>query len=146
MINLKKAIIVLTTIILIISTYLFSKTNGLVDGVLDEFVSLHMSGDSDDNVCIEIGLILYMPYIFNIFTIKKRIYTWEYIVENLIILLQFLMLIAIEGGSVIKTIKLGNCPLLCWTISYILLFLEVNIFFIYERIKIHTKLPTNNNL
>lgn len=138
MINSRKIIILCTTIILIICSYLFSKTNGLVDGALDEFVSLHMSGDSDDNVCIEIGLILFIPYIFSIFTIKRKIYILEYIFENTIILLQFLMLIAIEGGSVIKTIKLGNCPLLFWVISYILLFLEVNIFFIYERIKIHT--------
>lgn len=138
MINSRKIIILCTTIILIICSYLFSKTNGLIDGALDEFVSLHMSGDSDDNVCIEIGLILFIPYIFSIFTIKRKIYILEYIFENTIILLQFLMLIAIEGGSVIKTIKLGNCPLLFWFISYILLFLEVNIFFIYERIKIHT--------
>ena len=138
MINSRKIIILCTTIILIICSYLFSKTNGLIDGALDEFVSLHMSGDSDDNVCIEIGLILFIPYIFSIFTIKRKIYILEYIFENTIILLQFLMLIAIEGGSVIKTIKLGNCPLLFWVISYILLFLEVNIFFIYERIKIHT--------
>lgn len=46
---------------------------------------------------------------------------------------QFISLLAIESGSILKTILRGNFILLIWFILYILVFVEINFFYFYER-------------
>ncbi|MCR5317384.1 MAG: hypothetical protein K6E22_04075 [Treponema sp.] len=133
MINTKKIILICTAIILIICSKLFSKTQGLVYPSGEGFVTESMSCDSDDNICIEGGAILFIPFFVFCFTIIKKIYIFEFILGNIVLLFQLCLIIAIDGGSIVKTIILGNIPLLGWTISYILLIAELHGFFIYEH-------------
>ena len=129
----KKLIMILTVIAIIACSYLFSKTKGLAYPTGDGFVSQSMSCDSDDDVCIQIGKILFIPFLIFAFTIKRKIYIWEFILGNVILFFQLVVLMLIEGGSIFKTIMLGNIPLLCWLVSYISLFIELYCFFMRER-------------
>ena len=140
MINSKKIVIIFTAFLLIICSHFFSKTKGLTYSTGDGFVSESMSCDSDDDFNIEMGKIIFIPFIIFCFTIKRKIYVWEFIIGNLILFLQLFMIIAIEGGSIINTIQTGNFILLFWSISYVALFIELYSFFIFERIN------KNNNL
>ena len=42
-----------------------------------------MTSDSNDNICIESGVIIAIPFLFYILSIKKRIKTFEYIIGNI---------------------------------------------------------------
>lgn len=133
--NNKKIIIALTSCALIICAFLFSKTNGLVeknDAAL--FVKDLLTSGSDDNVCIEISRILFIPFILLIFTIKKQFALWEFLLGNFIFCLQIIFLLSIESGSIISTINQGNLPLVLWLICFIALFIEIYISFFAEKL------------
>ena len=127
----------------ILFSKLYSKTNGLVDANNSEYVSSHMTSDSNDNICIESGVIIAIPFLFYILSIKKRIKTFEYIIGNITLLIQVFLIIAIDGGSIIKTIQIGNTVLFVWCITYCLLCIELHVSFIYEHMTIH---KLNKNL
>ena len=67
--NVKKLIILCTAIILIIFSNLYSKTKGLVDPYSLDYISEHMSVDSDDDLNIEIAKIIFLPFLIFYFTI-----------------------------------------------------------------------------
>ncbi|MBR4823973.1 MAG: hypothetical protein IKS87_06630 [Lachnospiraceae bacterium] len=129
----KKLIIVATALILILCTLLFEKTSGLMDSNGNVITETYMS-HTNDEVCIIIAEYLFLPFIILVFSIKKRIAVWEFVLENLILFFQLFFLIIIEIGSIPKTIAMGNIPLAFWCISYVTLFIEVYAFFIYERV------------
>ena len=129
----KKLIIVATALILILCTILFEKTRGLMDSNGNVITETYMS-HTNDEVCIIIAKYLFLPFIILVFSIKKRIAVWEFVLENLILFFQLFFLIIIEIGSIPKTIAMGNIPLAFWCISYVALFIEVYAFFIYERV------------
>ena len=129
----KKLIIVATALILILCTLLFEKTSGLMDSNGNVITETYMS-HTNDEVCIIIAEYLFLPFIILVFSIKKRIAVWEFVLENLILFFQLFFLIIIEIGSIPKTIAMGNIPLAFWCISYVALFIEVYAFFIYERV------------
>lgn len=131
--NMKKIITIATALMLIICSILFSKTRGLMDSYGNVITETYMSSTNDE-ACIIIAYFLFLPFILLVFTIKKRIAVWEFVLENLILFLQLLFLIIIDIGSIPKTIAMGNIPLLFWCISYVALFIEVYAFFIYERV------------
>ncbi|MBE6361709.1 MAG: hypothetical protein E7059_09705 [Treponema bryantii] len=133
MINIRKMIIIFSTVILIVSGGLFSNTKGLRDASDFGYVSETFSSSSDDNFCIEASTKLFIIFIFFCFTLKKRFAIWEFITGNIVLFLQLFLLIAIESGSLILTIKDGNIPLIVWIASYIFVFIEIYVFFIYEH-------------
>lgn len=133
--NFKKLIIICTAILIVVFSNLFVRTKGLVDQSGNTYVSVYMSSGSDDDVCIEIAEIFFIPFIVFVFTIKRKIFVWEFILGNIILLLQLFSIIIIEVGSITKTIEAGNIPLLLWCISYFCIFVELYAFFIYERVK-----------
>ena len=89
---------------------------------------------TNDEACIQIACLLFQPFVILVFSINKRIAVWEFVLENLILFFQLLLLIIIDVGSIPKTIAMGNISLLFWCISYAALFIEVYAFFIYERV------------
>ena len=133
MINIRKLFILLNVIMVIGCSFLFSLTDGLIDNSTDIFVKNLMSTGSDDNICIEVARFLFFPLLTLSFTIKKRISIWEFLLTNLIMIFQFVLVLAIEAGSILKTIENGNIPLSLWWVSYILLFVEIYVFFFYEH-------------
>lgn len=133
MTNIRKLFILLDVIMIIGCSFLFSFTDGLIDNGTDIFVKNLMSTGNDDNICIEIAKFLFFPLLVLAFTIKKRISIWEFVLTNLIIIFQFVLVLAIEAGSMLKTIENGNIPLSLWWFSYILLFIEIYVFFFYEH-------------
>ena len=133
MINIRKLFILLNVIMVIGCSFLFSLTDGLIDNSTDIFVKNLMITGSDDNICIEVARFLFFPLLTLSFTIKKRISIWEFLLTNLIMIFQFVLVLAIEAGSILKTIENGNIPLSLWWVSYILLFVEIYVFFFYEH-------------
>ena len=133
MINIRKLFILLNVIMVIGCSFLFSLTDGLIDNSTDIFVKNLMSTGSDDNICIEVARFLFFPLLTLSFTIKKRISIWEFLLTTLIMIFQFVLVLAIEAGSILKTIENGNIPLSLWWVSYILLFVEIYVFFFYEH-------------
>ena len=131
MINIRKIIIVFSTIILIISVFLFANTEGLMDSY-GNYVYEYQSSGSNDDICIGISIFIFLPFLFFMFTLKKRIFVIEFILGNILIIFQIILLLLIDVGSILHTIIYGNIPLLIWLISFFALFIELNGFFIYE--------------
>ena len=129
----KKIITIATALMLILCSLLFSNTRGLMDSNGNVITETYMSSTNDE-ACIQIACLLFLPFMLLVFTIKKRIAVWEFVIENLILFFQLLLLIIIDVGSISKTIAMGNIPLAFWCISYAALFIEVYAFFIYERV------------
>ncbi len=134
MINFKKIIICLSVCILIGLSMLFSHTEGLMEVSGEYYVKELLSGGSDDNICIEFSKLLFIPFFVYVFRLRNKISLWEFLLGNVILLIQFVLLLSIESGSILMTVQDGNVTLLLWLICYISLFLELNSFFVYERI------------
>ena len=134
MINLKRIIICATACSLIVLSMLFSLTEGLIDVSGEYNVKELLSGGSDDNICIEFSKLLLMPFFVYLFRLRNKISVWEFLLGNVILVIQFVLLLAIESGSMLTTMRCGNVILLLWLLSYISLLVELNSFFVYERI------------
>ena len=63
----------------------------------------------------------------------RKFSKFDLIIGNATVFFQFISLLAIESGSILKTILRGNFILLIWFILYILVFVEINFFYFYER-------------
>lgn len=130
--SVRKLILLCTVLGLIICTFLFDNTEGLIDSN-NNYVYDYMSSGSNDNLCINLAIIIFLPYCLFLFTLKKHIMVYEFCICNLSLLLQVIMLSLIDVGSIMNTIKNGNIPLLFWCLCCLLIFLELNGFFIYEK-------------
>ncbi len=129
--SIRKLIMVCTVLVLISSTFCFSKTKGLMDSY-GNYVYEYMSSGSNDNVCIGLSVVIFLPFFVFLFTLKKRISIWEFFLVNLLLIIQGIMLSVMDVGSILNTIKNGNIPLLIWFLCYCALFVEVYVFFRYE--------------
>ncbi len=134
MINFKRIIICLTVCILIGLSMFFSHTEGLMEVSGECCVKELLSGGSDDNICIEFSKLLFIPFFVYVFRLRNKISLWEFLLGNVILIIQFVLLLSIESGSILMTVQNGNVSLLLWLICYISLFVELNSFFVYERI------------
>lgn len=133
--SIKKLILICTVLGLIICSFLFDKTEGLVDSY-NNFVYEYMSTGSNDDVCIGLSVVIFLPFCILLFTLKKKIMIYEFITCNISILLQLILLLLIDIGSITNTIKNGNIPLLFWCLFYFLIFFELYGFFIFEQIQL----------
>ena len=130
----------LFVMLIIISGFVFEKTNGLILKWDDDeyiYVTELLTSGSDDNVTIKISFILFIPImIVSFFRIFKTMNTIEYVFNNLIILLQVFFLVSIEAGSVLKTILYDhNIALLVWLISFVMFICLTQFFYfrIYNK-------------
>lgn len=130
----------LFVMLIIISGFVFEKTNGLILKWDDDeyiYVTELLTSGSDDNVTIKISFILFIPImIVSFFRIFKTMNTIEYVFNNLIILLQIFFLVSIEAGSVLKTILYDhNIALLVWLISFVMFICLTQFFYfrIYNK-------------
>ena len=115
------------TIIMIISSYLFQDTQGLLyimdlsnEDIRIKYVSELLSSGSNDNMLIGLYDWFYIPlivlYLFNKCKITKFILGTYFF----IVFLQLLSLMLLDVGSIYETITYGkNLILLLWLISYI---------------------------
>ncbi len=131
--NPKRIAIFITDCLLICFALLFRLTDGLMDASGGFYVSELLSGGSDDNICIEFSCILFIPLLLFLVKPRRKIALWELLLGNVILLVQLVLLFAIESASIAKTVLAGNWPLLLWSISYFALFAEVNVGFVWER-------------
>ena len=120
-------------ILIIISGFAFGRTNGLVlkgEDSEDIYVTDLLTSGSDDNITIEISSRLFIPVLLiSLFRIFRNMKPVEYLFNNLISMLQIFFLLAIEAGSLFKTIIYDhNIPLLIWIIAFVL-FVCLNQFF-----------------
>ncbi len=134
MINYKRIIICTTAFIAIVFSILFSFSNGLVDTSGEYYVKELLSGGSDDNICIEFSKLLFIPFCIYALKLKNKISLLEFLLGNVILIIQFVLLLSIESGSILMTLQSGNATLFLWLICYISLFIELNSFYLYERI------------
>ncbi len=131
---------ILFMILIIISGFFFENSNGLVlkwDDDEDIYVTDLLTSGSDDNVTIEISSILFIPIlIISLFRIFETINTIEFLFNNLVILLQFFFLAAIEAGSIFRTIIYDhNIALFSWLISFILFVCLTQFFYFGVTVK-----------
>lgn len=134
--NIKKIIILVTVLLLITSAFFFDKTDGLLEENTKEYyVKDLMSSGSDDNLCITISQLIFIPFFIYMIRIKDKITVFEFACSNIVLLFQLVLIFAIECGSIIDTILNGNFCLLLWGLLYISLIIETNIFYFYEKIK-----------
>ena len=127
-----RIILMLSILFLIICGRAFSRTKGLVDSVLDEYVNDLPGSQPDDNICIEISPLIFILFFVSNLVVIRKFSKFDLIIGNATVLFQFISLLAIESGSILKTILSGNYILLLWFILYIFIFIEVNFFYFYE--------------
>jgi len=116
------------TIIMMISSYLFQDTQGLLyimdhsnEDITIKYVSALLSSGSNDNMLIGLYDWFYIPlivlYLFNKCNITRFILGTYFF----IVFLQLLSLMLLDVGSIYETIIYGkNLILLLWLISYLL--------------------------
>lgn len=125
-------------ILLIISSYFFSKSKGLVMKGDDKniYVTGLLSSGANDNITIEFSIILFiLVLVVSLFRIKKIINIIEYLFNNFMVLLQIVLLFCIEAGSIINTIiYCYNKALLIWVISFVLFICFTQLFFLKTRV------------
>ena len=114
-------------------SYLFTFTNGLADfsvnaqGQLMKNQDLFyisqdiMSSGHNDNICVEIGLILFaIPAIFKLIRIGKTIDSYDYFVFLIPWIIQLFFIYLIEVGSIRITIFYDhNIILAIWTVLFL---------------------------
>ena len=128
-----RIILILSILSLILCARAFSRTKGLVDSVLGEYVNNLPGSQPDDNICIEISPLIFILFFVSNLVVIRKFSKFDLIIGNATVLFQFISLLAIESGSILKTILRGNFILLIWVILYILVFVEINFFYFYER-------------
>lgn len=128
-----RIMLILSILFLIICGRAFSRTKGLVDSVLDEYVNDLPGSQPDDNICIEISPLIFILFFVSNLVVIRKFSKFDLIIGNATVFFQFIFLLAIESGSILKTILRGNFILLIWFILYILVFVEINFFYFYER-------------
>lgn len=115
-------VIAINAILLVALSFLFSRTEGLlVKGYLGEDVLTHtrslFSSGSDDDVCVEIGRILFsLSFFIILFSIFRRKFgSVERVLVASLYALQILFLMFIEVGSILDTVIYGrNFVLALW--------------------------------
>lgn len=127
-----RIMLVLSILSLIICGRIFSGTKGLVDSVLNEYVNELPGSQADDNICIEVSQLIFILFLVSNLSVLRRFSKFDLIVGDISVLVQFLFLLAIESGSILKTIVWGNRILLIWFILYIAIFIEINSFYFYD--------------
>ena len=127
-----RIILILSILSLIICARAFSRTKGLVDSVLGEYVNDLPGSQPDDNICIEISPLIFILFFVSNLVVIRKFSKFDLIIGNATVLFQFISLLAIESGSILKTILSGNYILLLWFILYIFIFIEINFFYFYE--------------
>jgi len=138
--RLRSVIYIAILLLLILLSFVFSITYGLVYGKDKAgnllFTNDLLSSGSNDNLCIQIGVIIFLvPLIFKLARFKKKIQISDCIVFFILWLLQFFFLITIEAGSIIKTILYSyNFALLIWIIIFLVSF-AFNFFNLFVLIK-----------
>lgn len=136
----KNIVLIFSNTFIIITSFLFSKTNGLMAGSF--FVKDFPSSMSDNGIEIEFSRFLFLiPLICNLIKCRKY-FLWKYIVNNLIILIQLFLLIGplLDGCSYIKTIFEGrNIVLAFYFISFLAFIFFVNYFFEFPKRNFKTK-------
>ena len=127
-----RIILMLSILSLILCARAFSRTKGLVDSVLGEYVNDLPGSQPDDNICIEISPLIFILFFVSNLVVIRKFSKFDLIIGNATVLFQFISLLAIESGSILKTILSGNYILLLWFILYIFIFIETNFFYFYE--------------
>ena len=129
---LMRILLALSILFLIICGRFFSRTMGLVDSVLNEYVNDLPGSQPDDNICIEVSQLIFILFFISNLSVIRKFSKFDLIIGNASIFIQFIFLLAIESGSILKTILWGNYILLAWFILYITIFIETNFFYFYN--------------
>ena len=147
--KMKRLLLIFLTILLIISSYGFSKTNGLVTeaatmNYLDYAID-YESSLSNNNVFIGVGKILFsivllveiILYLVNILFSKKRLYLFEILFYLVIGVFQeiLLFLTKIDGCSVIKTLLYAKNLWLCFFIVILNIYIIMCIYYVNCQIR-----------
>ena len=140
-------------ILIIISGYIFSKSNGLVfkGDNKDIYITEQLSTGSDDNIAIEFSVILFIPLlIVSLFKIKKSMSLLEYLFNDLICFSQIFYLLCIETGSIINTMVFNhNESLWMWIISFVLFICLIQFFYFTPKcqliLKTHNSIVSTNS-
>lgn len=106
-------------LLIILSSFIYSCTNGLVVSGGSTYVTELLSSGSDDNIAINISRLLFIPALVNtILRRKKRMGISDYLINVISILAQVVILMTIEVGSIMSTVfRDYNLPLLVWLLS-----------------------------
>lgn len=109
-------------------SFLFSSTKGFVYGLdRDAFADNLMSSGSNDNLMIFSGAFLFLlPLICRLFRFKRSVNLFEDMLLCAALLVQALLLISVEVGSLYLTIAIEkNIVLALWVLLYALLWVWV---------------------
>lgn len=134
----KRLIIIIAVLGLLMTSFFFSFSKGLVTSKTTkdniDYIIEYKSSISDNNLVIEIGKILYIPFFFfYLFRIKKDFFFTDFLVASMIIFIQFILYFSVflDGCSIIKTVFIaGNFFLLVHFISYLIFSITTLIVFI----------------
>jgi hypothetical protein len=127
-------------VLIVTSGWLFSGSEGLLlNGEKNYYVTELILGGSDDNITIEISVMLFCPVIIiSLLSLFEPMKLIEYLFNDMICLLQFFFLFAIEAGSIINTMVYDhNIALWMWIVSFVLFICLTQVFYfmgIYIRV------------
>lgn len=108
-------------------SYLFADTGGLIFPSSDMpggygYISDLQGAAGNDNLCIEIGVVTAVVGVsIALLRLAARFGIADIVIHGILLLIQFLYLVAIEAGSIVGTLTHRNTVLALWVVCYLLL-------------------------